>query len=238
MGCGRRQRHSPHLDGCASSSSTANPPPPVVDAPATCATDSSRTHAALPWQFALSAQETVLWHACAAAASMLSHPAPPTRPATRPPGQIPIPLPTEIDPSWNVREVWSCRELAQATNDTAVDLVLLKQDGRFNCTEADWPGQASGRAGTFPAAGPAGPRTPRRCLARLAARGRGCDARLPWLQRTANAPGTADHRCAHAHPPCSRTPRRRRPPPHPPKHTHSTCSHPPTTPKPNDAGAG
>ncbi|KAL4439991.1 hypothetical protein ABPG75_002992 [Micractinium tetrahymenae] len=56
-------------------------------------------------------------------------------------GDIPIPLPADIDPSWRVREVRSCRELAYGLNDTAVDLVLLKQDGLFNCTEADWPGQ-------------------------------------------------------------------------------------------------
>ncbi|KAL4420274.1 hypothetical protein ABPG77_005614 [Micractinium sp. CCAP 211/92] len=55
--------------------------------------------------------------------------------------EIPIPLPSEADPTWRVREVRSCRELAYGMNDTAVDLVLLKRDGLFNCTEADWPGQ-------------------------------------------------------------------------------------------------
>ncbi len=84
---------------------------------------------------------------CAASACALLTASSRQTPFTCPVPQIPIPLPSEADPTWRVREVRSCRELAYGMNDTAVDLVLLKRDGLFNCTEADWPGQASCSAG-------------------------------------------------------------------------------------------
>lgn len=101
-----------------------------------------------------------------------------------PGGQVPTPLPSEADPTWRVREVRSCRELAYGMNDTAVDLVLMKRDGLFNCTEADWPGQASCSSGGLLADQRLPPEL---CSTRRAVHGHGCIRRAPKAVAPASA---------------------------------------------------